>query len=99
MPDSECCVACQLEFLVSSSRKGCGLSRPNLGLDGPHLWRPSGLRGLVVELDSFRQIRESFFLALTLTGNIDLQTLRNVPVRLAPNSRGERSLHAHYYFT
>jgi hypothetical protein len=79
--------------------KGCGLSRPNLDLDGPHLRGAGSLRGFVVELDGFGQIRESFFLALALTGNIDLQTLRNIPVPLAPNSRGKWSLHVHYCFT
>jgi hypothetical protein len=35
------------------SRKGCGLSRPNLNLDGSNRWRPRGVRRLKVKFQGF----------------------------------------------
>ena len=36
-----------------TSRKGCGLSRPNLNLDRANLWGSRGLRRLEVQLQCF----------------------------------------------
>jgi hypothetical protein len=47
-----------------------------------------------VKLEGFRQVCESFLLALSLAGNIDFQALRDIPLPLAPNGRGKWSLHA-----
>jgi hypothetical protein len=77
------------------SRKGCGLSRPNLNLNGANSWRPRGLGGFKVELQCLFQIGKSFFFTFTLAGNIDFQALRNIPVSFAPHSGRERPLHDH----
>src|ERR1700683_5203480 len=77
------------------SRKGCGLSRPNLNLNGANLWRPRGLRRFEVEFQCLFQIGKSFFLTFTLAGDIDFQALRNIPVSFAPHGSRERPLHDH----
>lgn len=66
------------------SRKGCGLSRPNLNLDSANLGWPSRLWCFEVELQCLFHI--------TLAGDIQLQALRNIPIAFAPNGSGERSL-------
>jgi hypothetical protein len=54
------------------------------------------MRWLEVQLQRFLKIRERFFLCVTLTGDVEFQTLRDIPVSLTPNGRGEWSLHMHY---
>src|SRR5258708_558195 len=76
-----------------TSRKGCGLSRPNLNLDHANLWRTGGLRRLEVQLECFLQVVESFFFTLTLAGDIHFETLRDIPLSFAPDCCSERSLH------
>ena len=77
-----------------TSRYGSGLSRPNLDLDGAHLRRARSVRGLEVQLEGFAEILQSLFFGGALAGDIDLQTLRYVPVAFAPDGRSEWSLHA-----
>src|SRR6266849_2470941 len=76
-----------------TSRKGSGLRRPNLDLNGAQLWRAGGLRRLEMKLQRFLQIGESFLFALTLACNVDFQALRNIPFPLTPDGGCERSLH------
>src|SRR5581483_10100064 len=81
------------------SRKGSGLSRPNLDLDGPYDRGPCGPRGLEMQFKSLFQIRQRFLFRLPLTGHIHLQALRDEPLPFAPNRRGKRTLHAFHCFT
>ena len=75
------------------SRKGCGLSRPNLDLNHADGGQPRGHRRFEVQFQGLLQISQSFLFGLALACDIDLQALRDVPLPLAPNSRCERSLH------
>ena len=75
------------------SRKGSGLSRPNLDLDHTNLRRARGLRRFEVQFQRFLQVTQSLFFAFALTGHIDFETLRDIPVPFTPYGRGERSLH------
>jgi len=77
----------------SISRKDCGLSRPNLNLDCANLRWPGCPRRLKVQFNCLLEVRQSFFLGLSLTRDIELQALRDVPVSLTPDSSRERSLH------
>ena len=77
------------------SRKGSGLSRPNLDLDHANLRRASGSRRFKVQFQRFLQVAQGFFFAFALTGDIDFETLRDIPVPFTPDSRGEWSLHVH----
>jgi len=76
-----------------TSRKGCGLSRPNLNLDHANLGRARGLRWLEVQLERFPQIPESFFFRFALAGDIDFEALGDEPISFTPYTRGERALH------
>src|ERR1035437_3715668 len=76
-----------------TSRKGCGLSRPNLNLDHANDGWTRGLRWFEVQLQRFLQVGESLFFAFTLAGDIDFEALRNVPLSFAPDGRGKRLLH------
>lgn len=67
-----------------TSRKGRGLSRPNLNLDGADFRRSTGRRRLKMKFQRFFQIGESFLFRLTLTGDVDIETLGNVPLALSP---------------
>jgi len=75
------------------SRKGWGLSRPNLNLDGANPGRTRCLGWFEVKLQGFLQVRKSFFLAVPLTGNIDFKALRDIPIPLAPDRCREWPLH------
>jgi len=75
------------------SRKGWGLSRPNLNLDRPHFGRARVLRRFEVKFERFFQVGESLFFAFALACNINFQTLGDIPIPLAPDGRGEWSLH------
>ena len=75
------------------SRKGWGLSRPNLNLDYPDLGRPGCLRRFEVQFEGFLQVGKSLFLGLALAGDIEFQALGDVPLPLTPNGRSEWSLH------
>jgi hypothetical protein len=75
------------------SRKGRGLSRPNLYLDAAHLGRVTGDGRFEVQLERLAQIVESLLFASALTGNIHVQALRNKPITLAPNRYREGTLH------
>ncbi len=77
------------------SRKGCGLSRPNLNLDRTNLWGTCGLRRLEMEFQRFLQVGESLFFGFTLASNVEFEALRDIPLSFAPNGRSERSLHDH----
>src|ERR1035437_9250171 len=70
-----------------------GLSRPNLSLDHTDLGWPSCLRWFEVELQSLLHIGEGLFLGFTLAGNVEFQALGDVPRPLAPDRRGEWSIH------
>src|ERR1035437_303151 len=76
-----------------TSRKGCGLSRPNLNLYGANDWGTRGPRWFEVQLQRLLQVGESLCFALTLAGDIDFEALRNIPLSFAPDGRGERLLH------
>jgi hypothetical protein len=51
------------------------------------------LRWLEVELKRFLQVGKSFVFGLTLTGNVNFETLRDVPVSFTPDGCCEWSLH------
>ena len=53
------------------------------------------MRRFEVKLQRFLQVGESFFFGRTLTGDIDLEALGNIPVTFAPNGSSKRSLHDH----
>jgi len=72
-----------------------GLSCANLDLDGAKLGRTGRLRWFEVQFQRFLQVGASFFFGRTLTGDIDLEALGNIPVTFAPNGSGKRSLHDH----
>ena len=55
-----------------TTRKGCGLSRPNLNLNHTDLGRASRLRRFKVKFEGFLQIGERLFFSLALAGNINL---------------------------
>lgn len=80
-----------------TSRKGSGLRRPNLDLNHADLWQAGRLRRLKVQLQRLFKIRERLFFSRALTGNIEFQTLGDIPISLTPNCGGERPLHIHYY--
>jgi len=73
------------------SRKGSGLSHPNRNLDGANRRRSRGLRRLEVEFQRLLQIGQCPLFGVTLTRDIDLHALGNIPVSFAPNGCGERS--------
>src|SRR2546429_6656350 len=58
------------------SRKGCGLSRPNLNC--ANLWRTCCVRRFEMQFQRFFQVCESLFLGLALAGDIEFQTLRDI---------------------
>ncbi len=53
------------------------------------------MRRFEVKFERFLQIGESLFFGFTLAGNIHFQALRDIPLSLAPDGCGERSLHDH----
>ena len=77
-----------------TSRKGCGLSRPNFDLDQADLWWPRSLRRLKVEIERFAEIIECFLFRLALAGNVQFKALSDVPILFLPNGRSEWALHA-----
>ena len=81
-----------------TSRKGKGLRRPNLNLNRSDLRRARGFRWLEMQFESFFKIGERFFFGRALAGDVDFQTLRDVPIPLAPDGGGEWSFHTHYCF-
>ena len=77
------------------SRKGSGLSRPNLYLDGAEFWWTGSLWLLEVKLQRFLQVRKRLLFRLTLTRDVNFEALRDKPVSFAPDGCGECSLHDH----
>jgi hypothetical protein len=75
------------------SRKGRGLSRPNLNLNCPNFRRACRPRRLEMKLQRLLQICESLLFAVTLAGDIHFKTLRDIPMPFAPDTRRERALH------
>ena len=75
------------------SRKGRGLSRPNLNLDHTDLWGPSRTRRLIIKFECLPQVFQSFFFGLALTGNIHLKALGNKQIPFTPNRSCKRSFH------
>ena len=55
--------------------------------------RASSLRGLEVEFKSLLEVAQSLFFGLALTGYVDLQALRNVPIPFTPDCRSKRPNH------
>ena len=85
--------------IVESSRQrhiGVCLRRSGLDLNHANVWRTGCVRLLEVQFQRFLKIRDRLFFGLTLTCNTEFQTLGDVPIFLAPNSRSERSLHIRY---
>jgi hypothetical protein len=76
-----------------TSRKGRGLSRPNLDLNGPDFGRPRSLWRLEMELQRLFQIGERFLFGFSLTGDVNFEALRDVPVSFAPNRCGKWTFH------
>src|ERR1017187_870027 len=76
-----------------TSRKGSGLSRPNLNLDHTDCGRPGCLRRFEVQFNRFLQVGKSLFFGLALAGDVEFQALGDVPLPLTPNGRDEWSLH------
>ncbi len=76
-----------------TSRKGWGLSRPNLGLDHADLGWTGCLGRFEVQFERFLEVGKSLFLGLALAGNVDFQALGDVPLPLTPNGGSEWSLH------
>lgn len=77
------------------SRKGCGLSRPNLDLDHADSGLSCRSRRLEVQFQRLFQVRQGLFFGFTLAGHIDLQALGDEPLPLTPNGCSERTRHAH----
>ena len=77
-----------------TSRKVRGLSRANLDFDhsdcrrARHHWR------LEMEFQGFFQIRQRLFFCPTLTGDIRIKALCDVPVAFMPDGRWKGVLHA-----
>ena len=69
------------------------LGRANLDLEDVQLGRARGLRRFEMEFERFPQICQRLFFSLALAGDIQFETLGDVPVVFAPDGRGERSLH------
>ena len=76
-----------------TSRKGWGLGRANLDLDHPDSRRPRRLRRFEVKFQCFLQVGERLFFGFALTGDVNFQALRDVPVSFAPNRCGKWSFH------
>jgi hypothetical protein len=76
-----------------TSRKGSGLSRPNLDLDHANVGLPGRLRWFEVQFKRLLEVGKSFFFGFALAGNVEFQALRDVPFALTPNSSREWSLH------
>ena len=75
------------------SRKGSGLSRPNVNLDDPYRRWACGQRWLEVQFQRLFEVRQRFLFGLALAGNVYLKALGNEPVTFPPDRRGKRSLH------
>ena len=82
-----------------TSRNGRGLSRPNLNLNGANLRRPSGQRRLKMKLQRFFQVDERFLFSFTLAGDVDFETLGNIPLALSPYRCRKWAFHIDYSFT
>src|SRR5664280_117624 len=76
-----------------TSRKGWGLSRPNLDLDQADLRRPCCLRRFEVQFNRFLEIVKSLFLGVALAGDVEFEALGDIPPPLAPNGSRKWSLH------
>jgi len=76
-----------------TSRKGWGLSRPNLDLDQADLRRPCCLRRFEVQFNRFLEIGKSLFLGVALAGDVEFEALGDIPPPLAPNGSRKWSLH------
>src|SRR3990170_1836560 len=72
-----------------TSRNGRFLSGTHLHLDGPQLWRSRGDRGAEMQRKRVAQVRERRGFAPSLAGNVDFETLRDVPLPFAPDTGGE----------
>lgn len=70
------------------------LGRANLDLEDVQLGRARGLRRFEMEFERFPQICQRLFFSLALAGDIQFETLGDVPVVFAPDGRGEQSLHS-----
>ena len=66
-----------------------GLSRPNLNLDRANFGGASSLRRLEVKFKRFLQIGECLFLSLALAGDVDFETLSDIPVSFTPDGCGK----------
>lgn len=55
------------------------LKRPNLKLDRTEFGRPRCLRRLEIQFERFFEIGKSFFLGLALAGDVEFQTLGDIP--------------------
>ncbi len=68
-----------------TSRNGSGLSRPNLYLNGVDLRWPRRHWRLEMEFQRFFQIDERFLFRQPLAGDIDFETLGDLPLALSPH--------------
>ena len=75
------------------SRKGNGLSRPNLNLDQADLWWARCLRRLEVKFQGFFEVGERFIFRSALARHVELEALRDVPVPFFPDAGCKRTLH------
>src|ERR1035437_788968 len=76
-----------------TSRKGWGLSRPNLDLDQADLRRPRCLRRFEVQFNRFLEVGKSVFLGIALACDVEFEALGDIPLPLAPNGSRKWSLH------
>src|ERR1035437_7690738 len=76
-----------------TSRKGLGLSRPNLDLDQTDLRRPCCLRRFEVQFNRFLEVGKGLFLGVALAGDVEFEALGDIPPPLAPNGSRKWSLH------
>ena len=83
------------DFLGTMAVSTASLSRRNLNLDRANHRRTRGLRRFEVQFQRFLQVGESLSFGFALASDIDFQALGDVPLPLAPNGRGEWSLHDH----
>jgi hypothetical protein len=82
-----------------TSRKGSGLSRPNLDLNGADFHGPSSYGRFEVKLQRLPQVSQRFLFVAALAGHIYFKTLRYKPVAFAPYFCRKWTLHSVYCCT
>ena len=76
-----------------TSRKGYGLSCPNLDLDHADSGWTRCPRWFEMKFERFPEVGEGLLFCRALAGDIGLKALRYVAVGFSPHCRRKRSLH------